>query len=152
MKIVLLEDIPKEAKDCPEDLLYLYKLCLQMERLCDEARGIGLSAMQVGLPLKLYIVKYEKYRHFVNCGYEGEGKLNSIEGCLSLGVRQFEVSRFSKIRLKGNELIAEEKLKLDVIDESLSGVYAVVHQHEVDHAFGRDKMIDKIGKEIEIWR
>jgi peptide deformylase len=158
LHILSVEDIPKEVKDCPIDnLLSLYALCLEMERVCEQAGGVGLSAVQVGIPWKLYIVKYEKgYRYFVNCEYEAIGeKIESLEGCLSLrkqdhSLRYFEVKRFERVCITGHELLIEEKPKLGAISVEFSGVYAIIHQHEIDHS--GLVTIDQIGVEVDIWR
>jgi peptide deformylase len=57
LKIVPVVDIPK-AKDVPlESLMDIFRLCTKMEKICDVNDGIGLSAVQVGVPWNLFIVK-----------------------------------------------------------------------------------------------
>ena len=60
MKLVELEDLPKleDIQDVPlDDPMKVYKLCQEMEAICERENGIGLSAVQVGIPWKLFIVK-----------------------------------------------------------------------------------------------
>ena len=67
-------------------------------------------------------------------------------------MRRFEVDRFSTIKIKGQQLkIVDGSLVLQYVDKEESGLYAIVLQHEIDHSFGREKMIDQIGKEIDIF-
>jgi peptide deformylase len=157
--LVPLDEIPS-AIDAPTDkLIDLFRLITQMEHLCTEQNGIGLSACQVGIPWKLFVVQRgTKYEYYVNCEYTGIGEKNkSIEGCLSLkkddgNLRRFEVDRYSMIRIIGKQIKVSNSpsLILEDIDRIETDLYAIVFQHEIDHQFKREKMIDKIGKEIEI--
>src|SRR5579859_2513469 len=106
--IVSVEKIPK-GENVPLDTpLETFKICKKLEKICRDHDGIGLSAVQVGYPLKLFIMlvnhgKYKSFRFFANCEYlpVGEQKIpNSLEGCLSLTKRYFEVKdhRYEKIK------------------------------------------------------
>jgi peptide deformylase len=157
LAIVPAADIPK-ASNCPTDnLLQVYKICLGMEQVCTENSGVGLSAVQVGVPWKLYIVRDGSgYRYFVDCEYKGAGdKFDSLEGCLSLknvdgSSRHFIVSRFRKVVVSGKELVfVDSKLALKEIDLEFGNLAAVIHQHEIDHH--NDILISEIGKEYLIW-
>jgi len=163
MEIVPLNELPKvsDIQDVPVDnLMKIYKVCLDMEVVCSENNGIGLSAIQVGIPWKLFIVKNgDKYDYYVNCTYESLVDVNckhfqSMEGCLSLrntdgSFRQFLVERFPKIRIKGKQILSEKDLILQDIDMVLENDYStIVMQHEIDHHLGI--LISDIGKEMEI--
>jgi peptide deformylase len=143
LKIVLPEEAKVQAQPIPEDnLLEIYKLGLLMKQICETANGIGLSAVQLGIPWQLFIVKIKKevYDFFVNCSYEGVGaKTLSIEGCLTLsgGRERYKLDRFKKIRLKGKQLESQGgKLVLSEIDTYVEKFKAVVIQHEIDHQQG----------------
>jgi len=157
------------AYDVPLDNpLEIYKVCKRMEITCKYKNGIGLSAVQVGIPWKLFIIQGMNSRnplvkqgttsYFVNCEYEGitdEGRVVSSEGCLSIRsdegqLRLFRVERFRTIRLYGLQLIEENnKLKLDKIDINIKlEEDSVVFQHEIDHNFGKLISDSNIGKEI----
>lgn len=162
LSIVPVADIP-QAVDTPVDnLLSVFRIITQMEQLCTSQNGIGLSAVQVGIPWKLFIVQRGiGYEYYINCEYNGIGeKQKSIEGCLSLrdiqgNLRRFEVERYSSIAVKGKQLkISSDSpsLVLEDVDRMEQDLYAVVFQHEIDHFFGREKMIDIIGTEIELTR
>ena len=125
----------------------LYKICKDMEVLCDKSNGIGLSAVQVGLPLKLFVVKFkDHYEYLLNCEYTSVDKselVESIEGCLSLPGRFFVVKRYPAVCVSGWRLSSNCEIQPHKAD--YNGLYAVVMQHEIDHH--RGVMIDSIGKE-----
>lgn len=168
MQIVELGSIPKleDIKDVPlDEPVEVYKVCRQMEDICEKAEGIGLSAVQVGIPWRLFIVKSDgcnpfvpkgKYGYFVNCDYEPltEQQVDSLEGCLSVRsnddqLRLFWVKRYTKIRLYGKKLI-EDMLKYESIDSEVGfQQQAVVFQHEADHHKGLT-ILDH-GKEIFVF-
>lgn len=167
MEIVPVADIPA-AKETPVgNLVDLYKTCLLMERTCVLNNGIGLSAVQVGIPWKMFVVRTPEGTcdYFVNCEYspEGEEKAESLEGCLSIRgnsgeLRTFRVERWKKVRIKGLELsLIDGKLKLlpvDYIEED--PLYSVVFQHEIDHHSKGPSpdhggiLISDIGTEVEL--
>jgi len=161
MKIVKLEDIPTRDSvvSVPTDpLMDVYKVCQKMEMVCEQNAGIGLSAVQVGVPWRLFVAKDEKtYKYFVDCEYEpvGTNKSNSIEGCLSLRdsagtLRRFLVERFDKVRIKGKQLLHEKDLELVDVDFEVGGLNAIVYQHEIDHH--RGILISDFGQEIVVYK
>lgn len=175
IKIVPLDEIPKleEIKDVPlgtkEDLFKAYKLCLQLEELCDQAEGIGIAAVQVGIPWRLFIVKSDgnnnfapkgKYGYFVNCEYErttNSRTVVSLEGCLSIRsldgrLRHFQVERHSDITLRGKRLKIDSSkiIEENIYEEIGLREQSVVFQHEIDHASAT--LISDIGKEVTLWR
>jgi peptide deformylase len=163
-RIPVVEDI----KDVPLDnLASVFKVCLEMEEVCNKENGIGLSAVQVGVPWKLFIMRgngtcplvpAEKYGYFVNCEYEPvtEERVVSLEGCLSLRsqdgrLRSFQVERFKTIRLFGFILKANgSELKTEPFDCALDCLQGgIVAQHEIDHHHA--VLISDIGKEMLVW-
>ena len=167
--IVEVVDIPKfeDVQDVPlDDPMRIYKLCRKMEVLCEEQQGIGLSAVQVGVPLKLFLVKSDgtggfaekdKYGYFVNCDYEEATKehISSMEGCLSLRspdgrTRIFHVERWKTVQVTGFKLVdigqpnfEEIKIALEVEEQG------IVFQHEIDHQKG--VLISDIGTEMALF-
>ncbi len=132
----------------------LYDLCKSMEIICAENDGIGLSAVQIGIGWKLYVVDYFQlgtfgFRHFANCSYEGIGeKVSSLEGCLSLKdsngkLKSYLVPRYESVVVSGFELRYGQIEKIRFFAHKFVGF---VHQHEVDHSSGI--LISHIGKEI----
>jgi peptide deformylase len=162
LSLVPVEQIPKETIDCQtDDLQKLYRTCIQMENVCLINDGVGLSAVQVGVPWKLFIVRYQPprmpFRYFLNCRYEPitEEKDKSIEGCLSLRqadgrFRHFEVERYKKVRVVGQELTDIIKLVVSDFSFEPDDVYRIVFQHEIDHQ--NNILISDIGKELNIWK
>jgi peptide deformylase len=158
LKIVEESNIPLGQDTPTDDLIYIYKIANKLESLCLKEKGIGIAAVQAGIPKNIYLIQNDKnYECFVNCKYEGIGekKTKSIEGCLSLknsdgSFRHFEVERYNEIRIVGKALRhnIDPPLILEDIDMVLNGFTAIVHQHEIDHAQG--KMINHIGREIEL--
>jgi peptide deformylase len=165
LKIVPASDIPKPAdlkNISQENLMKVFSVCLQMQILCEKENGIGLSAVQVGIPWRLFVVRgFERaeYRNFLDCEYEacdGAISLPSIEGCLSIrtengGSRLFRINRFNCITVRGQELeTSEEKPVLkQVCLQPLDPIFSVVFQHEIDHH--RGILISDIGQPIEVW-
>jgi len=162
LSIVPIADIPLAVEVPTDDLFPIFRIITQMERTCSDQEGIGLSAVQVGIPWKLFIVQRgDGYEYYINCEYTGIGeKQKSIEGCLSLrdsqsNLRRFEVERYASIRLKGKQLkisLETPSLVLEDINRVEDNLYSVVFQHEIDHDLQRDRMIDIIGTEVEFTR
>lgn len=157
LKIIPLELIPR-GEECPLDnLADLYKLGLHMQVVCEKEKGIGLSAVQVGVPLNFFIINYNQvYRYFANCTYSplSEEKEKFVEGCLSIKtdgkLRHFEVERFKSVTVKGKELVLDQTLQIKDIELTPLDFYKIVFQHEIDHSFQRT--IDQFGKEVFLWR
>jgi peptide deformylase len=131
-----------------------------MEQLCLQQQGVGLSAVQVGIPWKLFVVYFDNkitpFRYFVNCRYESNTKkIQSLEGCLSLrnsagDLRYFEVPRYEKVKIIGQELlIGTNDLEIKDVNFEIAGLYATVFQHEIDHS--DQILISEIGKEIHVF-
>jgi peptide deformylase len=159
MSIVPVNLIPQALNVPFDNLISIFRTITGMEKICTDQNGIGLSAVQVGIPLKLFIVQRNNgYEYYLNCEYFGVGeKTKSIEGCLSLRdsngeLRRFEVERYSSVSIKGKQLKISDSSNLIIedVDRTEKGLYAIVFQHEIDHFLGREKMIDMIGREIEL--
>ncbi len=161
-RIVPVSEIPK-AVDAPchragDDLIGIFRVCTQLERICTDDDGIGLSAVQIGVPWKLFVANYkDHYKYLVNCEYiPATGEVKSIEGCLSLrtesgALRRFEVKRHEIVVVRGKELVVTDGgLELRDFLKTMTGLYSIVYQHEIDHQFQRERMIDMIGTEIEL--
>lgn len=162
LKIVDVDLIPSisDIIETPKnDLIDLYKKCLEMANLCVAENGVGLSATQVGIPWKTFVVKWpnDKFGFFIDCEYEplGEKQVDSDEGCLSLRdkngkLKMYRVKRYEKIKVSGKALVPEDKPVLKDLEIELEGFYGIVFQHEIDHHNGI--LISEIGKPVELWR
>lgn len=95
--------------------------------------GVGLSANQVGLSVRLFIVRYDnKFYALFNpiiTKRSDEEELET-EGCLSVPGVQLPVPRAKRITITGQNQ-AGKKLTI-----SASGILARIFQHETDHLDG----------------
>lgn len=109
----------------------------RMFELMYEARGIGLAASQVDLPLRLFIVNVKgdpaeaEELVFINPVLSRpKGLEEAEEGCLSLPELYGPVTRPKRIRVNAFGVDGRE------IDMELDGLLARVVQHETDHLDG----------------
>jgi peptide deformylase len=129
-----------------------------MQILCSVKNGYGLSAVQCGIPLKIFVTNdgTSHFRTFIDCEYKGfDDKKNSLEGCLSLkntdgSIKRFMVPRYENIHVTGYEIfINSVDKKFEKIDGEFSGISSIIMQHEIDHYNG--VLIRDIGQEVEVF-
>jgi peptide deformylase len=145
---------PAQAID-PE----LRRLVDDMFETMYEAPGIGLAAIQIGVPKRVIVMDLAKKddpkepRVFVNPQvlWRSDEKNVYEEGCLSIPEFYEEVERPAKVRVKFLDATgAEQELEA-------SGLMATCLQHEIDHLDGilfidhisklkRDRVIKKFAK------
>ena len=160
LRIVPISDIPHPSRMLDSlclDVDELASIAHEMIAVCNKNNGIGLSAVQCGLPLKLLIAKTDKtsFRCFLDLELNSEAEqIDSLEGCLSIfdehgSLRRFLVKRFQQANFFGKEVLIQG-LSLSIIDfqETIGGLFCVVLQHEIDHHHG--KLIMDEGREVEI--
>ena len=102
------------------------------------APGIGLAAVQIGVPQRVIVIDLAKEgeepapRYFVNPEIlELEGDKQAYEeGCLSVPDFFDEVERPKRVKLRYLNYQGEQ------IEEWAEGMYAVCIQHEMDHLQG----------------
>jgi len=160
LQIVSLNEIPAMLDDelrlqvTATDLAYLGSL---MANLCLQKNGVGLSAVQVGIPLPFFVASENQndFLYFYDCEYEGrDSKISSIEGCLSLldktGLtRRFLLSRYKTILCKGKKVVSYgDRIQFEDCEIEYDGFMSIVLQHEIDH--NHFKLISELGKEIQI--
>ncbi|AFI06122.1 peptide deformylase [Helicobacter cetorum] len=102
--------------------------------------GIGLAAIQVGLPLRMLLInipREDNLQYKEDCLeiinpklVETKGVVMYKEGCLSVPEFYEEVERFEKIKIEYQNRFAEVKVL------EASGLLAVAIQHEIDHLNG----------------
>ena len=87
--------------------------------------GVGLTAIQIGFPVRVGIVRSKKLKlNLINPEIiNGSELLIMKEGCLSFPYKFIEVRRMNKIKLLNNNL--------DIYN--LTGFEAQIIQHEIDH-------------------
>jgi len=110
------------------------RLVERMERLMDEAQGIGLAATQVGVLRRVFVFvpDAEGPRAVVNPRFVERSAETSIEeeGCLSLQSVRVPVERSVRVTLAGRDVDGNE------VQYELEGMGARVAQHEADHLDG----------------
>ncbi|HEY7799328.1 MAG TPA: peptide deformylase [Hyphomonadaceae bacterium] len=102
------------------------------------APGIGLAAIQVGVPQRVIVMDLAKEgdppapRYFVNPEIlESSNEMQTYEeGCLSVPDYFDEVERPNRVRLRYLNYQGEQ------VEEWAEGMYAVCIQHEMDHLQG----------------
>lgn len=124
-----------------------------------DAPGIGLAAIQIGVPLRVIVMDLAKEgeeaqpRYFVNPEILPltEDRAPYEEGCLSVPDIFEEVERPTECRVKYLDYDGNE------VEEIATGMYAVCIQHEMDHLEGtlfidylsrlkRQRAVDKVKK------
>src|SRR5450432_3711940 len=135
------------------------KLVADMFETMYEAPGIGLAAIQVGVPKRVIVMDLAKKDEpkepqvFINPQmlWRSDEKTIYEEGCLSIPEFYEEVERPAKVRVKFLDLAgAAQELEA-------SGLMATCLQHEIDHLDGvlfidhisklkRDRVIKKFAK------
>jgi peptide deformylase len=97
------------------------------------APGAGLAANQIGVPLRVCVVKGDDNQHYALVNpvlVKGEGSQVGYEGCLSLPGWVGEVERFETVTVRAlNRKGKEIRIKS-------SGFTARAFQHELDHLDG----------------
>jgi peptide deformylase len=102
------------------------------------APGIGLAAIQVGVPKRVIVMDVSKKEgeklpmHFVNPEIISKSKNNSIyeEGCLSLPGQFAEIERPAKCKIKFLDYNGNPQ------EIETEGMLATCIQHEIDHLEG----------------
>ncbi len=124
-----------------------------------DAPGIGLAAIQIGVPKRVIVMDLSREdepkapRYFVNpeITWRSEETVPYEEGCLSVPDIYDEVERPARVKLKYLNYQGEQ------IEEDAEGMYAVCIQHEMDHLDGvlfidhlsrlkRDRAVSKVKK------
>lgn len=105
------------------------------DTLKTESTGVGLSAIQIGTPLRICIINYGKEIVMINpiitwrrSGPSGIKKFR--EGCLSAPDKYIEVERAQKVICKYIDENGEQK------EISEGGWMSAIIQHELDHFEG----------------
>ena len=124
------------------------------------APGIGLAAVQVGVPKRVIVMDLAREeprepRYFVNPEiiWRSEDTLPHEEGCLSVPEIFDEVERPARVRLRYLDYHGQP------VEEEAEGLYAVCIQHEMDHLEGvlfidhlsrlkREQAVKKVKKQV----
>src|SRR6266542_1195883 len=159
----VLRQISKPVETFDDDLR---SLVADMFETMYAAPGIGLAAVQVGVPIRLLVIDLQEPeeeggepvrdpRVFINPEilWHSDSEVPYTEGCLSVPEQYAEVMRPDKIRATWRDA------KGETYEEEIDGLLAVCLQHEMDHLNGvlfidhlsklkRDMVLKKLAK----WR
>ncbi|MDZ4775563.1 MAG: peptide deformylase [Alphaproteobacteria bacterium] len=124
-----------------------------------DAPGVGLAAVQIGVPLRIIVMDISpkedvrEPRYYVNPEiiWKSEELKSWEEGCLSVPEIYDEVDRPARVKIRYLDYHGKE------IEEDADGLFAVCIQHEMDHLEGvvfldhlsrlkRDSAIRKVKK------
>ena len=140
----------KEAEEITKEYPELKKLIENMFETMYEARGIGLAAPQIGLPIRLFVVDATPFEDDEDLSEEEQKFVSTFkkvfinakiveesgdewafnEGCLSIPDVREDVFRQPNIVIE----YLDESFKKQ--KESFSGIVARIIQHEYDHIEG----------------
>src|SRR5215217_175603 len=132
------------------------------------APGIGLAAVQVGVPVRLLVIDLQEPEEeggepvrdphvFINPEIleHSDQEVPYTEGCLSVPDQYAEVDRPDRIRARWMELDGK------VREEEIEGLLAICLQHEMDHLNGvlfidhlsrlkRNMILNKLAKQRKV--
>lgn len=121
---------PVDFNDPEENLKLSKKMCHFMEKHC----GIGLAAPQIGISLRLFVMKTNSGPccHFFNPEIisASEEIYAFTEGCLSFPNEAVQTQRPHSIHVKF------QNYKGDWCEAQLTGLSSICFQHELDHLNG----------------
>lgn len=117
----------------------LTRMIEEMFDLMYEHEGVGLAANQVDLPYRVFVANPEGDPEaldaeavFINpVIIKGSGQEEQEEGCLSIPGVRAPVVRQERVMVEAYNLAGER------ISGELSGLFARIAQHEIDHLDGR---------------
>jgi peptide deformylase len=127
-------------------------LIRDMFRIMDEAGGIGLAAPQIGISKRIIVVSLDE-KHFERLALvdpiiehvsEDTGVME--EGCLSIPGVNAEVTRSSKVVVRGITRSGR------MVEITAANLFARVLQHEIDHLNGVlfiDRLSEQERKRVE---
>lgn len=102
----------------------------------DLKRGIGLSAVQIGILKNIAIVRYDNIKIDLINAYiiDKQDKFRMVgEGCLSLPSLKIDTRRYREIKINNN----------NGKEENYNGILAVIVYHELRHTQGFTILDDK---------
>ena len=155
----LLKQVSKPVDRVDDDLRALMD---DMLETMYAAPGIGLAAIQIGVPKRVIVMDIAKQdepkapRYFVNPEilWASEETAPYEEGCLSVPEIYDEVERPARVKIRYLNYAGEP------VEEDAEGLFAVCIQHEMDHLEGvlfidhlsrlkREQAIKKVKKQAK---
>lgn len=119
-----LRQVSQPFTGTDEELKALFE-CLEFELRIANRRGVGLSAIQINIPLRVCIVRGSSKHNLYNAQIisRQQAYVFRFEGCLSIPNVTEATTRYNLIEVRNGN---GETFKV-------SGFDAVVIQHELDH-------------------
>ncbi len=152
----LLRKKSEEIKEITNDIK---NLVLEMTKTMDAKNGVGLAAIQIGKPIRLFIIRpvtedrngevvLGKVEVYINPKITNPSKETEklVEGCLSIPGLHMDVERPKMIHIEAIDLNGKKVAK------DISGFKARELMHENDHLNGVlfiDRIASNKKKEIE---
>jgi len=142
--------LKKKAKAIDKDYPQLDALIDNMYETMYGARGVGLAAPQIGLPIRLFLVDASPFAEDESFSEDEKEQLKNFkktfinaeildedgdqwafnEGCLSIPDVREDVFRHPKIKIKYQDK------EFNTYEEEYDGLIARIIQHEYDHIEG----------------
>ena len=132
--------LTQKSGEIPRNFPNIHKLIDDMFETMHKANGVGLSAIQIGIPLRIFVIEVTRQRAddfgfrgiFINPYIRKEfgDKVKFTEGCLSVPLITAMVERSAEIELE----YYDEYWKHHV--HKFDGMAARIIQHEYDHLEG----------------
>ena len=123
------------------------------ETLSKQPDGVGLAAIQIGIPKNVFIIAVEegvrskeRYEHFINPAVVKQENRFSFKGesCLSFPMEYYDVMRYRDFIIKRGCFKNGEYLREELYffynpeeDARNSSIMAIDVQHEMDHLKGK---------------
>jgi peptide deformylase len=123
----------QKATKVPKVDASIVKLIDDLAETMLAAPGAGLAAPQIGVPLRVFVVKGEENQVIGLVNPElvkGEGVQVGYEGCLSYPGWVGEVARYEDVVIKGRNRHGKQ------VRIKATGFTARAYQHELDHLDG----------------
>lgn len=128
-----INEINDEIKQLSQDLI---------DTLKSTETGVGISAIQIGVPKKMCIIKYNgQYITLINPVItKTRGEINFQEGCLSTPDLIIPTVRAQKVWCEYTDLNGKKQ------ELANGGLCSVIIQHELDHFNGECKLFSRLGE------
>ncbi len=136
MKIIIdIKSLRQKSEPVTNFWYEHHRLIRQLEQSLDTTKGIGLSAIQIGINKRIGIIRIGNRKiNLINpeiversCPFRYEK-----EGCLSLPNVRVDTRRYNEVTILNNNK-----------EEKYMGIVAIAIQHEVAHMNGRTILDDK---------
>lgn len=133
-KIVKVPDKSLERVSKPIDHITdeIISLCNDMIDTLGSLSGYGLSAIQIGVPLRIVVTDFNGYRVFINPEiiFRSKETFSFDEGCLSIPEIFLDKNRSKTVIVRA---LDENGVSFE---EEFSNIESVCLQHEIDHLNG----------------